>query len=116
MTALPGKSRPSILLERCSTINDPRNVRRIMHPLAVLLLLVVCGTIADCDSYHDIAVWGESHLDFLQRHGLCTDGVLGGRWLMTLMNRIVPVLFEAVFTGWVRDTSPERPEFVTIDS
>lgn len=115
MTALPGKSRLSILLEQFSTIDDPRDVRRIMHPLAEVLLLVVCGTIADCDDYDDIAAWGEAHLDFLQRHAPYTHGVPGGRWLTILMNRIDPVLFQAAFTSWVRDTWPERPEFVAID-
>ena len=27
----------------------------ILHPLAEVLFLVVCGTIADCDDYDDIA-------------------------------------------------------------
>ncbi len=48
--ALPSeKARLSILLEHLSTIDDPRDIRRIMHPLAEILFLVVCGTIADCD-------------------------------------------------------------------
>ena len=29
-----------------STIDDPRDVRLLLHPLAELLFLVVCGTIA----------------------------------------------------------------------
>jgi hypothetical protein len=31
-----------------------------------MLLLVVCGTVADCDDYQGIAEWGETHLPFLQ--------------------------------------------------
>ena len=109
------KSRLSILLEHFSTIDDPRDVRRIMHPLAEVLFLVVCGSIADCDDYDDIAAWGEAHLDFLRRHQPYAHGVPGGRWLTILMNRINPALFQAAFTAWVRDTWPDRPEFVAID-
>ena len=47
---LPGKSRLAVLLEQFATIDDPRDVRRIAHPLAEILLLVVRGTIADCES------------------------------------------------------------------
>jgi DDE_Tnp_1-associated len=68
VAAQSGKSRLSVLLEHLSTIDDPRDVRRILHPLAEILFLVVCGTIADCDDYDDIAAWGEAHLDFLRRH------------------------------------------------
>jgi hypothetical protein len=41
---LPGRSRLADLLEHFSTIHDPRDVRRILHPLREGLLLVVTGT------------------------------------------------------------------------
>src|SRR3546814_2588703 len=31
------------------------------------------------------------------------------------MNRIDPALFSACFTDWVRETWPDRPDFVAID-
>ena len=109
------KSRLGILLEHFSTIDDPRDVRRIAHPLAEILLLVVCGTMADCDDYDHISAWGEAHLDYLRRHLPYEHGVPGGRWLTILMNRINPALFSAAFTAWVRQTWPARPDFVAID-
>ena len=112
---LSSKSRLAVLLEHFGTIDDPRDVRRISHPLAEVLLLVVCGTIADCDDYDHIAAWGEAHVDFLRRHLPYENGVPGGRWLTILMNRINPALFSAAFTGWVRATWPNRPDFVAID-
>ncbi len=115
LAARSEKSRLSVLLEHLSTIDDPRDVRRILHPLAEILFLVVCGTIADCDDYDDIAAWGEAHLDFLRRHLPFLHGVPGGRWLTILMNRVSPELFQAAFTAWVRQTWPDRPEFIAID-
>ncbi len=119
MSLLPSqvseKSRLGLLLEHFSTIDDPRDVRRIAHPLAEILLLVVCGTMADCDDYDHIAAWGEAHLDFLRRQLPFEHGTPGGRWLTILMNRINPALFSAAFTTWVRETWPERPDFVAID-
>jgi predicted transposase YbfD/YdcC len=112
---LSGKSRLAVLLEHFAEIDDPRDARRITHPLAEILLLVVCGSIADCDDYDHIAAWGEAHLDFLRRHLPYDHGVPGGRWLTILMNRINPALFSAAFTAWVRGTWPDRPEFVAID-
>ena len=111
----PQKSRLGVLLDHFAIIEDPRDVRRIAHPLAEVLLLVVCATIADCDDYDHIAAWGEAHLDFLRRHLPYAHGTPGGRWLTILMNRINPALFSAAFTAWVRATWPARPEFVAID-
>jgi predicted transposase YbfD/YdcC len=110
-----GKSRLGALLEHFAVIDDPRDVRRIAHPLPEVLLLVVCGTVADCDDYDHIAAWGEAHLGFLRRHLPYEHGVPGGRWLTILMNRINPALFSAAFTAWVREAWPDQPSFVAID-
>ncbi len=82
---------------------------------AGVLLLVVCGTIADCDHYEAIADWGEAHLAFLRRFLPCHHGVPGARWLTQLMNRIDPKLFSEAFTAWVRETWPARADLAAID-
>ena len=80
-----------------------------------ILFLVVCGTIADCDDYEDIAAWGAAHLDFLRRHLPYAHGVPGERWLTILMNRINPALFAAAFADWVRESWPDKAGLVAID-
>jgi predicted transposase YbfD/YdcC len=112
---LPRKSRLAALLDHFATVEDPRDVRRISHRLDEILLLVVCGTIADCDDYEDIAAWGAAHLDFLRRHLPYAHGVPGERWLTILMNRINPALFAAAFAAWVRESWPEKAALVAID-
>ena len=112
---LPRKSRLTALLEHFAVVEDPRDVRRISHRLDEILLLVVCGTIADCDDYEDIAAWGAAHLGFLRRHLPYENGVPGERWLTILMNRINPALFAAAFAGWVRESWPEKADLVAID-
>ncbi len=109
------KPRLKALLEHFSAIEDPREPWRVAHPLPEVLLLVVCGTICDCDDYDAIAEWGAAHLDFLRRYLPYHHGVPGGRWLTLLMNRIDPGLFAAAFTSWVREAWPDRPDFVAID-
>lgn len=111
----PEKSRLRALLDHFSIIEDPREPWRVAHPLPEVLLLVVCGTIADCDDYEGIAEWGKAHLAFLRRFLPYHHGVPGARWLTLLMNRINPALFSAAFTAWVRESWPERPELVAID-
>ena len=86
---LPRKSRCAALLDHFAQVEDPRGLGRIRHPLPEVLLLVLCGTIAD---YEDIAAWGAAHLGFLRRHLPYGNGVPGERWLTILMNRINPAL------------------------
>jgi len=114
-SAFDEKSRLRALLDHFAVIEDPRDPWKVAHPLPEVLLLVVCGTIADCDDYDHIAAWGEAHLAFLREMLPCHYGVPGGRWLTLLMNRIDPGLFSACFSAWVRETWPGRPDFVAID-
>ncbi len=109
------KPRLRSLLDHFAIIEDPREPWRVAHPLSEVLLLVVCGTIADCDDYEGIAEWGEAHLGFLRRFLPYHHGVPGARWLTILMNRIDPGLFAEAFTSWVRETWPERASLVAID-
>jgi predicted transposase YbfD/YdcC len=112
---VPERSRLRALLDHFAIIEDPREPWRVAHPLSEVLLLVVCGTIADCDDYEGIAEWGKAHLTFLRRFLPYHHGVPGARWLTILMNRIDPLLFSDAFTAWVRETWPERPKLVAID-
>lgn len=112
MAALPGLFRLSILLEQFSTIDDPRDIRPIIHALAEILLLVLYGIISD---YSGIAVRGEAHLDVLQSDAPYTHRLPAGRCLTIPMNRIDSALFRAAFTGWGRDAWPKLPEFVAME-
>src|SRR5437667_8839435 len=109
------KSRLRALLDHFSVIEDRREPWRVAHPLPEVLLLVVCGTIADCDDYEGIADWGEAHLAFLRRFLPFHHGLPGARWLTILMNRIDPALFSAAFMAWVRETWPDHLDLVAID-
>src|SRR5260370_12466263 len=109
------KPRLRALLDHFAVIEDPREPWRVAHPLSEILLLVVCGTIADCDDYEEIAEWGEAHLGFLRRRLPYHHGVPGARWLTILMNRFDPALFSAAFTAWVRETWPDRSNLIAID-
>jgi predicted transposase YbfD/YdcC len=109
------KSRLKSLLDHFAIIDDPREPWRVAHPLSEVLLLVVCGSMADCDHYGAIAAWREANLAFLRRYLPYEHGAPGGRWLTLLMNRIDPALFSAAFTAWVRETWPQRPDLIAID-
>lgn len=109
------KSRLRTLLEHFSVIGDPRQSWKIMYPLREVILLVVCGTIADCDDYEEIALWGEAHLDFLRGLSEFHFGIPCQDWLRDLMNRIDPALFCACFEAWVAERWPQAPGLVALD-
>ena len=87
------RARLAVLLKHFSQIDDEREPWRVVYPLAEVLLLLTCATIAACDDFEDIVAWGEQHLDFLRRFAEFHFGIPCVRWLQTLVNRIDPVPF-----------------------
>jgi predicted transposase YbfD/YdcC len=114
----PSRSQPSrlrLLLDHFSRIEDERSPEDVAFKLNEILLLCVCATIADCDSFDAIAAWGRAHLDFLRRFLPFEWGVPSGRWLNIVMNRIDPELFAACFMDWVCACWPDPPDAIAID-
>jgi predicted transposase YbfD/YdcC len=119
MDALPyeatRRSGLRLLLDHFSRIEDKRSPESVAHTLNEVLLVCVCATIAECDSFDAISDWGQAHLEFLRRFLPFHWGVPSGRWLNIMMNRIDPGVFAACFMDWVRACWPEPLDAIAID-
>ena len=109
------RSRVAVLLKHFSRLADGREPWRIVYPLAEVLLLLTCATIASCDDFDDIVAWGEHHLDFLRRFAPFHHGIPCERWLRTLVNRVDPLTFARCFDDWIRAMWPGRHDLIAID-
>lgn len=109
------RARLTLLLQHFSELSDDREPARIMYPLAEVLLLVTCATIASCDDFDDIVAWGKQHLDFLRRFSEFHFGIPCERWLRSLVNRLDPALFGRCFADWTAQLWPGRHDLIAID-
>jgi predicted transposase YbfD/YdcC len=103
------------LLQHFSAIKDSRQPCKVMYPLSEVLLLVVCGTMAACDDYDDIVLWGNKHLDFLRCLQPYYFGIPCADWLRVVMNRIEPDLFASCFLAFVAERLPEAVGQIAIE-
>ena len=92
-------SRLRSLLDHFAVIEDPRETPKVRYPLREVLFLVVAATIADCEDYDEIALWGRKHLDFLRCFSEFHFGTPCADWLRVVMNLIAPELFQAWVTS-----------------
>jgi predicted transposase YbfD/YdcC len=115
LSAFCAKPRLRLLLNHFAKIKDTRQAWKVAYPLREVLLLVVCGTIANCDDYEDIVDWGKAHLSFLRGFAEFHYGIPCADWLRTVMNRIDPDLFQACFSSWVAECWPDKLDLVAID-
>src|SRR5690349_14883055 len=56
-----------LLLDHFSRVEDKRSPESVAHRLNEILLVCVCATIAECDSFDAISDWGQAHLEVLRR-------------------------------------------------
>lgn len=115
MEAMSAVPRLRLLLDQFAQVPDWREPCKVMYPLAEVLLLVVCGTIACGDDFDDIVDWGQAHLAFLRRFGEFHFGIPCADWLRVVMNRVDPDLFADCFTAWVAAALPDKIDLVAID-
>lgn len=109
------RARLALLLKHFSNLADEREPWRVAYPLAEVLLLLTCATIASCDDFDEIVAWGKHHLDFLRKFSPFHHGVPCERWLRTLINRVNPVLFGRCFEDWIKALWPGRHDLIAID-
>jgi predicted transposase YbfD/YdcC len=109
------KDRLRLLLDHFGDVRDPREAAKVRYPLREVLFFVTCATIAGCDDYDEIALWGEHHLDFLKRYSEYFFGLPGEDWLRVVLNRIDPALFEACFTAWALSLRPDAADLIALD-
>jgi predicted transposase YbfD/YdcC len=112
--AMP-RARVALLLEHFSALDDEREPQRILYPLSEMLLLVTSATIASCDDFDEIVVWGEHHLEFLRQFSPFHFGIPCDRWLRALVNRVDPVMFGRCFEEWIKTLWPGRHDLIAID-
>jgi predicted transposase YbfD/YdcC len=109
------RARLALLLQHFSRLPDEREPWRIVYPLAEVLLLLTCATIASCDDFEDIEGWGIDHLDFLRRFASFYHGIPSERWLRCLLNRLDPSTFRRCFEDWIAALWPGRHDLIAID-
>ena len=68
-----------LLLDLFSRIEDKQSPESVAHELSEVLLVCVCATIAECDSFEAISDWGSAHLAFLRQFLPFHWGVPSGR-------------------------------------
>ena len=103
------------LIEHFSGLEDPRQAWKVEYPLAEIMLLVLCATLAGADGFVDIRLWGKTKLDFLRRLLPFKKGIPSHDTLNDVMNALDPALFSECFVAWVEDLREDEPDIVALD-
>ena len=86
-----------------SSLEDPRQQSKVVYPLDEILLLCLCGSISGCESFVDIAEYGEEKLKFLRCLSDFTHGIPSHDTLCAVFRMLDPEPFNTVFAQWAAE-------------
>lgn len=94
---------PKSLVDHFSGIADPRVDRRKLHDLTEMIVVAIVAIVGGSDSFDDIEVFAESHLDWFRRFLSLENGVPSHDTFERVFARIDPKEFQACFAAWTQD-------------
>lgn len=88
------------IVEVFGQVKDPRIDRKKEYPLGEIILLTICGVISNCDSWDDIADFGNSKLYWLRKYLPYENGIPSHDIINRTMSLIDARSFESCFLEW----------------
>ena len=102
-------------LESFEDLDDPRQRGKVLYPLDEVLLLVLLGVIAGCESWVEIARYGEKKLGLLRRFRPFKDETPSHDQLGDIFAVLDAEQFQKCFVAWVASLTGLGPEIIAID-
>ena len=98
------------------TIPDHRVNRKKLHSVEEILLVTFCATIAGCDSWEDIELFGKTKLGYLRTLLPFNNGAPSDDTLRRFFRVLTPEKFEICFMNWVKSFQMDLNEkIIAID-
>ncbi len=102
-------------LEHFTDLEDPRQRAKVLYPLDEVLLLCLLGVLAGCESWVEIAKYGEKKLGFLRRFRRFTEGTPSHDQLGDIFAVLDAGQFQHCFIAWAASLTELGADIVAID-
>jgi predicted transposase YbfD/YdcC len=86
-------------------LKDPRVVGRTHHLLIDIIVMAICGVIANCDDWPDIAQFAEQRLSWFKRFLKLPNGVPSHDTFERVFAALDPRVFACCCLAWLRDVA-----------
>jgi predicted transposase YbfD/YdcC len=91
------------------SLKDPRVRGRTQHRFLDILVIAICGVIADCDNWREIELFGQQRAAWFKRFLSLRNGIPSHDTLERVFDRIDPRAFALCFVRWVQALSECLP-------
>ena len=91
--------------EHFGNITDPRVERTKLHKLIDILVIAICAVICGCDSWEDIATFGEAKQEWFATYLELPNGIPSHDTFNRVFGRLNPDEFRSSLMAWIRAAS-----------
>ena len=104
------------LVERLQTIPDPRRQsENLKHPLVDLIIVGLCGVVAGCEDFVEIAAWGKVNAAFLRTFLALPHGIASHDTFTRVFALLPPATVQAVLLPWLLERRGVPGDYVHLD-
>ena len=86
-------------------LGDRRVQRRTRHLLGDIIVMAICGVIANCDGWREIALFAQKRHSWFKRFLRLPHGIPSHDTFERVFNQLNPQAFQACFAHWVAEIS-----------
>lgn len=104
-----------VFLENFQSLEDPRQLIKVLYPLQEILLLSLCAVISGAETFVDIVDYGHNKLEFLRQLRPFEKGIPSPDTLGAVFSSLNPKAFQECFVQWVSSLQQTLPDIVAID-
>lgn len=103
------------LIEHFEHIEDPRIDRKKLHKLIDIIVIAICGVISGADSFDEIEIFGNAHIDWLKRFLELPNGIPSHDTFERVFRRLNPQEFKDAFLSWTKQLCGVFEGVIAID-
>jgi predicted transposase YbfD/YdcC len=88
-----------------ASLQDPRRKHCRLHNLLDIIVIALCGVIANCDSWQDIETFARKRHDWLKRFLALPHGIPSHDTLERVFTRLDPLALQRCLLAWLQEIS-----------
>lgn len=105
-----------LFVECFEGLTDPRMVNKCDHRLTDIIIIAVCATIANANSWDEIALFGQQKMAWLKQWLTLPNGVPSADTFCRVFAHLDANAFQTCFMNWVRQVfEPDDGQVIAID-
>src|SRR5436309_15789961 len=104
-----------VFLDYFKDLPDPRQLGKVVYPLAEVLLLCLLAVLGGAETFVDIARFGEKKLELLRRFRPFRDGTPSHDHLGDILATLDAEQFQRCFVSWVAALTGAPAGVIAID-